>query len=123
AGEVCAGSVCSVTPATSLTRGAHVWWVQSRNGSGDGPWSAGKSFTVGALPAIPALASPRDSGVSTTPTYSWSAVGDTDEYSLQVNDANGTPVIQSRFGAAEVCGTTCAVTPGTALALGLHTWW
>ena len=37
---------CSVTPATEIADGAATWWIQTWNEFGDGPWSAGMSFTV-----------------------------------------------------------------------------
>ncbi len=38
--------ICSVTPATALANGATQWRIQTRNDSGDGPWSEAMSFTV-----------------------------------------------------------------------------
>lgn len=121
---VCDGSTCSATPPTPLARGAHTWWVQARNASGDGPWSASLSFVVGALPAAPALVSPAGSGTATMPTYTWNAVADTSDYQLWVNDTSGSTVVQNWFQASAICvGTTCSATPATALAAGNHTWW
>jgi glucose/arabinose dehydrogenase len=42
--SVCA-TTCSVTPSVSLMSGAHTFWVQASNASGNGPWSSGMSFT------------------------------------------------------------------------------
>jgi hypothetical protein len=47
ASAVCIGATCSITPATTLNSGAHVWWVQTWNPTGYGPWSSGMNFTVG----------------------------------------------------------------------------
>lgn len=38
--------ICSVSPATALANGAAQWRIQTRNDSGDGPWSEAMSFTV-----------------------------------------------------------------------------
>jgi alpha-tubulin suppressor-like RCC1 family protein len=124
AGEVCVASSCSLTATTPLARGAHTWWVQARNPSGDGPWSAGVSFVIGALPVAPTLVSPAGSGIPATPTYTWNAAADTSEYQLWVNDTSGSPVVQSWFQSAAVCaGASCSVTPTTVLAAGNHNWW
>jgi hypothetical protein len=37
---------CSVTPAVALAAGKAVWYVQTWNTSGLGPWSDGLTFTV-----------------------------------------------------------------------------
>lgn len=42
----CNGSTCSVTPAVTLTSGSHVWWIETWNSAGTGPWSAATSFTI-----------------------------------------------------------------------------
>ena len=122
--QACSGETCSVTPAVSLERGDHTWWVQARNASGTGPWSAGMGFTVGNLPGAPTLTSPSGPGQSTTPTYSWNAVADADDYYLWVNNAAGVAVVQSWHSAASACSAaTCSVTDATPLARGYHTWW
>jgi hypothetical protein len=46
AAALCSGGVCSVTPSTALATGSHRWWVQARNATGTGPWSAHMDFTV-----------------------------------------------------------------------------
>jgi alpha-tubulin suppressor-like RCC1 family protein len=120
----CSGSTCSVSPTTALGHGWHTWWIQAKNASGDGPWSAGMSFLVGTLPAAPTLVSPTGTGVSTTPAYTWNAVSDATDYYLWVNDASGSPVIQTHYAAAASCsGATCTATPSTVLARGFHVWW
>ncbi|MCI0529794.1 MAG: hypothetical protein L0Y56_20315, partial [Nitrospira sp.] len=42
---VCSGSICSVTPTTTLGSGSYTWWIQTWNSAGFGPWSLGMSFT------------------------------------------------------------------------------
>ena len=124
AASVCSGATCVATPATSLPRGHSTWWVQGKNESGTGPWSAGMSFTVGSLPAAPTLVAPTGAGVPATPTYTWNAVADTDRYSLWVNSSAAAPVVQASFDAAAACtGGTCSATPTASLAPGWHQWW
>ena len=37
---------CSVTPAVNLGNGVQMWWIETYNSAGDGPWSDAMSFTV-----------------------------------------------------------------------------
>jgi hypothetical protein len=48
AGAVTSGSTCSITPAVTLTGGAHSWWIRTWNSAGYGPWSTRMNFTVNA---------------------------------------------------------------------------
>jgi len=125
AASVCAGALCSITPGTPLSQGYHTWWVQARNASGTGPWSAGMVFTVGSVPAAPTLVSPTGAGVSTTPVYRWTDVDEADDFYLWVNDSTGTPIVQTWYAAESACpgDPECSVTPAVPLARGFHTWW
>jgi hypothetical protein len=38
--------MCSVTPAVALAPGSAIWWIQTWNDAGYGPWSTGRPFTV-----------------------------------------------------------------------------
>jgi hypothetical protein len=117
-----------VTPATALAAGAGKWWIQTYNSAGNGPWSAGMSFTVvgpGALQAA-TLVSPNGTITDTTPTYVWNAVSNSTWYYLWVDDATGNKIKQWYTAADAGCagGTgTCSVTPATALAAGAGKWW
>jgi len=44
----CAGGTgtCTVTPGVALATGAGNWWVMGSSAAGNGPWSAGKAFTI-----------------------------------------------------------------------------
>jgi uncharacterized repeat protein (TIGR03806 family) len=42
--SVCSGAACSVTPGLVLGSGSHIWWIQTWNDAGYGPWSAGLGF-------------------------------------------------------------------------------
>ena len=48
----CAGGSgnCSYRPSTTLSSGGHTWWIQTRNGAGDGAWSSSLNFTVAGTP-------------------------------------------------------------------------
>jgi hypothetical protein len=120
---------CSVTPATALAYGQAQWWIQTWNGAGSGPWSAGMTFQVTnpVVPPPPAtLISPAGTISTSTPTYIWNSVPTATWYYLWVNN-NGTPRIQTWYPAAQAgcaSGTgTCSVTPSTALTNGTAQWW
>jgi hypothetical protein len=124
ASAVCSGATCSVTPSTALPNGTHSFWVQARNAAGNA-WSNAMSFTVatGAPPGAATLVSPSGTVGTRTPTYTWNAVGGATRYQLWVGDAS-VPVIQTWYQASAVCsGSTCSVTPSTALPSGSHSWW
>ena len=120
---------CSVTPSTALASGAAQWWIQTYNDSGDGPWSDGMAFTVGAArpPGQATLISPNGAISTTTPAYSWNAVTGATWYLLWVQDNLRSVKIQSWFTSAQagcVSGTgTCTVTPTGSLATGSYQWW
>jgi hypothetical protein len=42
----CNGAICSVTPSTPLGSGAHIWWIQTWNEVGYGPWSDPRNFNT-----------------------------------------------------------------------------
>jgi len=42
----CDGTTCSVTPTTTLSSGAHTWWIQTYNSVGYGPWSSRMDFST-----------------------------------------------------------------------------
>jgi hypothetical protein len=77
-------------------------------------------------PGKPTLTSP-SGNASTTPTYSWNAVGGAKWYQLWVDDSMTSGKIKQWYTGAEVgCPTglgTCSITPATALAPGIGTWW
>jgi hypothetical protein len=47
-GQVCASSsaTCFVTITTGFAAGPMIWWIQTWNSDGFGPWSTGMSFTM-----------------------------------------------------------------------------
>jgi hypothetical protein len=46
ASAVCGLSTCSVTQPSSLANGSYVWWVQTWNSAGYGPWSSSLNFSI-----------------------------------------------------------------------------
>jgi hypothetical protein len=42
----CNGTTCSVTPSTTLSSGAHIWWIQTWSEAGFGPWSDRMDFSI-----------------------------------------------------------------------------
>ncbi len=119
---------CAVTPDVTLVPGDAVWYVQTWNDAGLGPWSGGMPFTVaGALPAKAVQLSPDGSIPSHQPTYVWEAVRNAEWYLLAARDGSGSwPVYLWTSKADAGCGAgtgTCEVTPESALAAGEAVWY
>ena len=126
ASTVCTGGTCSVTPAASLGSGAHRFWVQARNGTVAGGWSAGRDFTVSASApsGVPTLLSPQATISTTSPPFRWTSVSGATEYRLAVQyTANGSSVHDQWHPASACSGGTCSVQLPSALAAGAHRWW
>jgi len=113
-----------VTPATTLSLGAHQWWILTWNSYGNGPWSAVKYFSVTTPPAA-TLISPSGGISSITPTYRWNSASGATYYYLWVDGPSGNKIktwyTASQAGCAS--GGTCSVTPATTLSNGAHQWW
>lgn len=118
---------CSINPGTSLS-GNIVWWIQTWNSAGTGPWSSSLSFTIsgGNVPGAAILSSPVGGMVgSNTPAYTWAAVSGATSYYLWV-DAPGGVQIRNWYTAAQAgCagGGTCSVTPATSVSGSPVEWW
>jgi len=126
AAAVCGAVTCSFTPSAPLLDGAHVFWVQAKNASGTGPWSAAMRFTVSSFAGPPpsaSLVSPGGPGAVPQPAYVWNAVSTSTDYYLWVDGPSGNVVKQWYFSSAVCNLTTCSVTPLSTLAAGAHTWW
>jgi hypothetical protein len=123
-GTLCTSTTCSIKPALVLKSGPHVWWLQPSNSAGDGPWSAGKNFTVvkpTARPAVVALISPSGAIADSSPVYSWKATAQTDEYQFWLDGPSGN-LLQPWVKASSVCsGTTCSFKPALTLSEGAYT--
>ena len=74
-----------------LSDNEYFWRVYALDAAGNiGSWSSIRSFTVDTLgPNAPVLSSPGDSDaiIDTTPMILWTAVGDAEEYQLQIDTA------------------------------------
>jgi hypothetical protein len=94
-------------------------------------YASGKVYQLAYIrtPAKAILNSPSGSITNRQPTFSWSAVTDSDQgdaatwYYLWVNGPSGT-VIQKWYQASDVCnGSICSVTAPITLSGGAHSWW
>lgn len=122
-GTLCTSTTCSIKPALVLKSGPHVWWVQPSNSAGDGPWSAGKNFSVvkpSARPAVVPLLSPTGAIADSNPTYSWKSIPQSDEYQFWLDGPSGN-LLQPWVSASSVCsGTTCSFKPALTLVEGAY---
>jgi RHS repeat-associated protein len=122
--SVCSGSCASINSGTpALPIGSYWWGIQPQNAAGGGTWST-MNLQVQAPPA-PTLSSPSGSVATSTPTFTWSASsGPTAATSYLLQLMNGaTTVYQPTYTPGQAsCGTTCSVTPTTALTAGTYTW-
>jgi hypothetical protein len=119
--------MCSITPSVALAEGSGIWWIQTWNSSGYGPWS-GVSFTVVSpdLPGKSILISPPGGTRTNTPFFTWNAVSTASWYYLWVDDASGHRMDEWYKGAEAGCSSgtgTCSVRPDIALAQGPAKWW
>jgi hypothetical protein len=130
ASGICSAGSCSVLSPLTFTPGAHLWWVQARNGVGDGPWSAGLGFVAGDLrpPGMPTLVSPTGVTADNQPAYAWVELAAATEYYLWVNGPSGN-LWNRWYPSSSVCANgSCSVGRSTnpappALAEGPHVFW
>jgi PKD repeat protein len=121
----CAAGTCAFTQPTPLNNGEHIWWVQTYNDAGYGPWSAGLAFWAGDFipPATPVPVAPVGANIASTPTYTWQVVPTATWYQLYVSGPLGT-VTNQWVSASSSCGAgSCSVTPSITLHAGPHAWW
>lgn len=120
----------SITWATPLAAGFYTWYIQAGNDAGTSSWSAYSSFNVfvGTPPVAPTPLSPSGGGISTTPTFTFSAVSDATHYRVCIwSKSSGTTVTSPWYTAAEV-GAPDGTGNGTiawssTLSSGLYTWY
>jgi len=124
---------CSVAPSASYTNGSYIWYLQSSNSYGDGPWSGPANFVLD-CPSCgpPGAATPGSptggTTVTSTPvTYSWPSVAGATQYRLYVvNNTAGILVHDAAHTATDLgCsgGGTCSVTPSASYTNGDYTWY
>jgi hypothetical protein len=123
----CAGGVgvCSALPDIPVG-GDVVWWIQTWNSYGYGPWSDGMAFTAPSLaPGKATPISPSGAVDTNTPTYSWDAVERATWYLLKVNPSEGNPIIWWYAASSAGCPSgsgTCSATPDLPVG-GASEWW
>jgi hypothetical protein len=117
--------MCAVDAGTGLAAGGGTWWVQTWNGDGYGPWSAGVPFTVTDVPAPNLLSATLLS--KPTVQYQWNAVTGATHYYLWVTDSQGVARIQRWYTAIETgCSTAniCTIQAAeAAMANGTARFW
>ena len=127
ASAICTTSTCTVLSPT-LGGGAHLWYVQTWNSAGYGPWSNNTqptnfNTTTLALPAAAVLTAPKGNiGTDYNPTYTWNNVVTATRYRLYVSGPGGV-VLDQWYPAANICGvSTCSVLSPT-LGGGAYVWY
>jgi hypothetical protein len=114
-----------------LAAGAAQWDVRAWNsGSGNGPWSAIRNFTIVApssAPPAPTLVSPSGSVASERPVIVWNTVPTSSWYQLWIRDGSGAVTVDRWFTSAEVgCFSgeaTCSMASPVMLAAGAGIWY
>jgi hypothetical protein len=103
----------SVTLTGLQNSTTYYWRVNASNNAGTSAWSAWRRFTTTAtsLPAAPALLSPLDgdTGVSKSPTLSWSPASGAVNYGLELATSSSfypASLVYSRSG---ISGTSCSL--------------
>jgi glucose/arabinose dehydrogenase len=123
----CDGSTCSVTPSTTLSGGAHTWWIQTWNLGGYGPWSDGMNFETYLIPA-PGSATPisptGDIGTNYSPSFNWNEVSGASWYYLWISNSPSSKVHNKWYEASAICSAgTCTVPSPVTLGGGNYNWW
>src|SRR3990167_6533785 len=126
----------SYTPTTALSAGTPYYWkVQGYNTSTSpytqGNYSSVYSFTTQAsLLSAPTLSSPSNgaTGISTTPTFSWSSVSGANKYWLMVATSSSVFPTDVNASSCSSCvisvnTTSTSYTPTTALSVGTTYYW
>ena len=110
----------SFTPSAALNSGAHTFWVQAFNSTGQtNGWSARGDFTIGAVLPAPTILGPAGDTADTTPTFTWNAVATAVRYELSVY--NQTTNTHNVIHEADLTGTS--FTPSVAMASGHYQFW
>jgi hypothetical protein len=111
-----------------LKVGSHVWWLQTYNPVGYGPWVSQTFTTATGTPGGATLLEPNNTAPLTnyTPTYKWSKVDTVTSYRLQVVGPGNAIVLDKWYTASTICDVptagVCSVA-GPTLKAGSHTWW
>ncbi|MBF0357696.1 MAG: cadherin repeat domain-containing protein [Magnetococcales bacterium] len=118
---------CSITPSSTLVDGTTYTWTLSPYNSVDnitGTTSSSKSFTVDM--SVNLTAPTGDAVTDTTPTFIWDAISSATQYSLLVQNSDGTTLISEQYTPSQAncsSGTgSCFVTPSVDVGIGTITW-
>jgi regulation of enolase protein 1 (concanavalin A-like superfamily) len=105
-------SQAAYTPSALGNGTTYYWRIVARNSGGTSTGPVWSFSTITAAPAAPSSPSPSDSatGVSTTPTLTWSASGAT-SYDVQFGSTNPPPQVSS--GQTQAAYTPSALANGT----------
>lgn len=102
--QTLAGTTYQVTAGVLLYGTSYYWRVRASNSGGPGPWSSVRQFqTLVPVPGTPVLNAPGsgETGVSLTPTLSWSSAEDATEYEVYVSDKSDfSTLVHSNFTTA-----------------------
>jgi serine protease len=124
AATICPAAICTVASPT-LGGGSYIWYVQTYNSAGYGPWSDPTTFstTTPPLPTVATNLSPNTAiGTNYNPNYTWDKVAAAAWYHLVVTGPSGM-VLDKWYDAATICPTaTCTVASPT-LGGGSFTWY
>jgi hypothetical protein len=124
-GALCAtpGSACNFSiPVVS----GHIygWAAAAQNAGGQGSWSSGLTFFVGALPAAPVISTPSGTSVATNATFNLTAVAGATSYMIWLQDytaGTGGPTTFAASSGGGTCGAgsgPCSFTPTTPFTSG-----
>jgi len=115
---VCTATLCSYTPAKTLTDGAYKFRVRAYVSSAWLPYSSYMAFTV---KAVPTLSSPKGTIKVTLPTYKWLPIKNATKYNVQVMTGTST-VINATVSSSVCTSTLCSYKPATTLGYKAYKW-
>jgi hypothetical protein len=125
AAAVCVAGTCTFTPNKALTTGAYTWYVQAVNSAGEGPWGAGKAFSV-ALTVAPGAVTqiaPTGAGALEFPTFQWTAINSATNYNFYLVYPSGAGRYIPNASATCTAGTCYFTLPAPGLPIGSYTWY
>ena len=118
--------VGSILQPNALADGVYSWGIYAHNSAGISAISNELNFTIGILPSAPTPYGPSGSGITTTPTYTFSAVPGATGYRF-TNFSSSTGAYYSRWYTAAECGVPSGTGVGrivqpTPLPDGVYSW-
>jgi hypothetical protein len=121
---ICPTATCTVASPT-LGGGNYVWYVQTWNSAGYGPWSAATAFST-TIPPVPGAATnllPNSAiGTNYNPNYTWDKVTAATWYHLVVSGPSGS-VLDQWYQASVICPTSTCTVASPTLGGGTFTWY